>query len=39
VDVHDLALSKCAAGREKDFEFNRELARHGVVSKSKLIRA
>jgi len=38
VDVHDLALSKYAAGREKDLEFNRELARHGVVSKRKLIR-
>ena len=38
VDVHDLALSKYAAGREKDIEFNRELARHGVVSKRKLTR-
>lgn len=38
VDVHDLALSKYAAGREKDIEFNRELARHGVISKRKLIR-
>jgi hypothetical protein len=38
VDVYDLALSKYAAGREKDLEFNRELARHGVVSKRKLIR-
>jgi hypothetical protein len=38
VDVHDLALSKYAAGREKDLGFNRELARHGVVSKRKLTR-
>jgi hypothetical protein len=38
VDVHDLALSKYAAGREKDIEFNRELARHGIVGKRKLMR-
>jgi hypothetical protein len=38
VDVHDLALSKYAAGREKDLAFNRELARHSVVGKRKLIR-
>jgi len=38
VDVHDLALSKYAAGREKDIAFNRELARHGIVGKRKLTR-
>jgi len=38
VEVHDLALSKYVAGREKDNEFNRELARHGIVSKRKLRR-
>ncbi len=38
IDAHDLALSKYAAGREQDIEFNRELARHGIVSKRKLIR-
>jgi hypothetical protein len=38
IDVHDLALSKYAAGREQDIEFNRELARHGIVSKRKLTR-
>lgn len=38
LDVHDLALSKYAAGREQDIEFNRELARHGIVSKRKLTR-
>jgi hypothetical protein len=38
VDVHDLVLSKYAAGREKDIAFNRELARHGIVSKRKLTR-
>jgi hypothetical protein len=38
IDVHDLALSKYAAAREQDIEFNRELARHGIVSKRKLTR-
>jgi hypothetical protein len=38
VDAHDLALSKYAAGRHKDLEFNRELVRHGVVGKRKLTR-
>jgi hypothetical protein len=38
VDVHDLVLSKYAAGREKDLAFNRELARRGIVSKRKLLR-
>jgi hypothetical protein len=38
VDVHDLALSKYTAGREKDLAFNRDLARHGVVSKRALTR-
>ena len=28
LEVHDLALSKYVAGREKDREFTRELARH-----------
>jgi predicted trehalose synthase len=34
--VHDLALSKYAAGREKDIEFNRELVRHGIVNRRTL---
>jgi hypothetical protein len=38
IDVHDLALSKYVAGREGDLVFNRELTRHGIVSKRKLIR-
>jgi hypothetical protein len=38
IDVHDLVLSKYAAGREQDVEFNRELVRHGIVSKRKLTR-
>ena len=31
LEVHDLALSKYVAGREKDREFTRELARHGLI--------
>jgi len=33
LEVHDLALSKYAAGREKDREFTRELARHQMTDK------
>ena len=38
LDVHDLALSKYAAGREKDSEFNRELVRYGILSRRTLMR-
>jgi hypothetical protein len=31
LEVHDLAISKHAAGREKDLEFTRELARQGMT--------
>ena len=31
IDVHDLALSKYVADREKDRVFNQELIRHGMV--------
>ena len=31
LEVHDLAVSKLAAGREKDFVFVKELIRHGMV--------
>ncbi len=34
----EIVVSKYAAGREKDLAFNRELARHGLVSKRKLTR-
>ena len=37
LDVHDLVLSKYAAGREKDKEFNQALVRHGFVSKKRLL--
>ena len=31
LEVHDLAISKHVAGREKDIEFTRELARQGMT--------
>jgi hypothetical protein len=37
LEVHDLAISKYIAGREKDLEFTRELARHGLVAKRTLL--
>jgi len=38
LEVHDLALSKYVARREKDLEFTRELARHGMTEKKSLLR-
>lgn len=37
LDVHDLMLSKYAAGREKDVEFNFALVRFGCATKKKLV--
>jgi hypothetical protein len=37
LEVHDLAISKYAAGREKDREFTRELAKHEMIRKSILM--
>ena len=37
LEVHDLAISKHVAGREKDREFTRELARHKLISKRTLL--
>jgi len=37
LEVHDLAISKYYAGREKDFEFTAELAKHGLTDKSRLL--
>jgi hypothetical protein len=31
LEVHDLAVAKTVAGREKDLEFLREVVRHGLV--------
>jgi len=36
LEVHDLAISKYVAGREKDWEFTRELARQGFTQKAVL---
>ena len=33
LEVHDLAIAKYAVGREKDLDFTRALARHGMVSR------
>jgi hypothetical protein len=37
LEVHDLAISKYVAGREKDREFTRELAREGMVRHDTLV--
>lgn len=37
LEVHDLAISKYVAGREKDLQFTRELARHRLVSRKTLL--
>lgn len=37
LEVHDLAISKYVAGREKDIEFTRELARHEMTDKETLL--
>jgi len=37
LEVHDLAISKYVAGREKDREFTRALARHEMSDKDTLI--
>ncbi|MCY3750837.1 MAG: hypothetical protein OXG54_05495 [Gammaproteobacteria bacterium] len=36
LEVHDLAISKYVAGRPKDAEFTRELARHDITDKELL---
>ena len=35
--MHDLAISKYVAGREKDLEFTRELTRHGMTQRTVLL--
>jgi hypothetical protein len=37
LEVHDLAISKYVAGRDKDREFTKELARHGMTQRATLI--
>jgi hypothetical protein len=36
LEIHDLAIAKYAAGREKDREFTSALARHAMVSRGEL---
>jgi hypothetical protein len=36
-EVHDLAVSKCVAGREKDADFVRALFRHGMIELSVMV--
>lgn len=38
LEVHDLAISKYVAGRDKDLEFTAELARHAMIDPSMLRR-
>jgi hypothetical protein len=38
LDKHDLAFSKLAAGREKDMEYVRELLKHQLINRGKLVR-
>jgi hypothetical protein len=38
LEVHDLAISKYVAGREKDLQFTRELARHGLTDEKALLK-
>jgi len=37
LEVHDLAISKCVAGREKDLEFTVALAAHHMTRKATLL--
>jgi hypothetical protein len=37
LEVHDLAISKHVASREKDLEFTRELAKHGMTDSKTLL--
>jgi hypothetical protein len=35
-DLHDIAVSKCVAGRDKDAEWIRGLFRHGMIDPARL---
>jgi hypothetical protein len=37
LEIHDLAISKYVAGREKDLVFTRELARHALTKRATLL--
>jgi hypothetical protein len=38
LEIHDLSISKYVAGREKDLQFTRELARHGLTDEKVLLK-
>lgn len=38
LEKHDLTFSKLAAGREKDIEFIRELLKHRLINRGKILR-
>jgi hypothetical protein len=38
LEAHDLVLSKCAAGRERDWQFARDAIEHGLVETDELRR-
>lgn len=38
LEIHDLVLSKCVAGRERDWEFAREAVVHGLADSDELKR-
>lgn len=38
LEIHDLVLSKCVAGRQRDWEFAREAVAHGLVDGKELKR-
>jgi hypothetical protein len=38
LEVHDLVLSKCVAGRERDWEFAEQVLRHGLADPEELRR-
>lgn len=38
LETHDLVLAKCAAGRERDWEFAEDAIRYRVVSPEELLR-
>lgn len=38
LEIHDLVLSKCAAGRKRDWEFAREAVGHGLADGEELKR-
>jgi hypothetical protein len=38
MEPHDVVLAKCAAGRERDWDFARDAIRHGVVDADELLR-